>query len=220
MPEALLAAMPPISQASIEAGSGPILRRTARASGWRLAADDARLQTYRGGVRADLTGGQAIADQHQAPSVTAWPDRLVPAARKVTGTSRLPATASRLTTSSSLSTTTTTPGDQPVEAGVGTVGQQAQRIGDQPLGRDDGGNGAPQFVVGRWQDCGSLVEGRVDHAVAVWRTIRYGNPARFGRWRLDARQSCRSALAREAHWSDAPQHGAPEGRRCRPLRSL
>jgi hypothetical protein len=48
MPEALLAAMPPILQALIEAGSGPILRRRGEAA-IDFAADDA-------GADLDLAG--------------------------------------------------------------------------------------------------------------------------------------------------------------------
>ena len=85
MPLALLAAMPPIIAASIEAGSGPILR---------CIGASRRLAT------APMTPGCSEIVQPPSPtrqprqwspsitsteSLIAWPDRLVPAARKVSG---------------------------------------------------------------------------------------------------------------------------------------
>jgi hypothetical protein len=108
IPLALLAAMPPIIAASIDAGSGPILRPNG--ASLRLAA-------------APMTPGcSAIVWSSPSPSirqprqlspsststesVTACPARLVPAARNVTGVPCFAASASSRTTSSSDSTTT------------------------------------------------------------------------------------------------------------------
>ncbi len=86
MPLALLATMPPILQALIEAGSGPILRPNgaSQAFAWapmtpgcrRICAPSARIsRPFQLSPRTSST-----------ESLMAWPERLVPAARKVTGT--------------------------------------------------------------------------------------------------------------------------------------
>ena len=84
-------------------------------------------------------------------SVIAWPDRLVPAARNVTGVpepragrEQAPHLVLALDDDDELR-------HQPVEARVGAPGEQAQRIGDQPLAGDEGRGLAQQLVVGRPQ---------------------------------------------------------------------
>ncbi len=110
MPDALLAAMPPILHALIEAGSGPILRP-------RGASRTLTSPPMMPGPRRTLPASGAISQvaklspiSASTPSVIACPDRLVPAARKVTGRPCSRATASTARTSSSLSTTATTSG--------------------------------------------------------------------------------------------------------------
>ena len=110
MPLALLAAMPPIIAASIEAGSGPILRW--KGSSRRFAC-------------APITPGCSEIVQPPAPtwqpcqpspsitsteSLIACPDRLVPAARKVSGVPSSRACRSSVCSSASLSSTTISSG--------------------------------------------------------------------------------------------------------------
>ena len=110
MPELLLAAMPPILAALIEAGSGPILRP----SGARRRLTSA--PTMAGPTCTVLPPApmwqvaRPSPSSTSTPSVTAWPHRLVPAARKVTG--RPWSRAMRVTsqTSASSFTTATTSG--------------------------------------------------------------------------------------------------------------
>ncbi len=137
MPLALLAAMPPIIAASIDAGSGPILRPSGASR--RLAA-------------APMTPGCSVTVAASAPtaqprqpspsststeSVIAWPDRLVPAARKVTGVREPRAGREQAPHLVLALDHDHDRGHQPVEAGVGAPGEQAQRIGDQPLAGDE-----------------------------------------------------------------------------------
>ncbi|MNN39837.1 hypothetical protein D3C81_1538890 [compost metagenome] len=86
MPLALLATIPPILQALIEAGSGPILRPNgaSQALAWAPITP---------GCRRICVPWPRISRPFQlspstisTESLIAWPDRLVPAARKVTGT--------------------------------------------------------------------------------------------------------------------------------------
>ena len=84
MPEALLATMPPTMQLPIEAGSGPN-RRSYRASirltraptrpGWRVMLSSSGWKVH---------FSQFFPATSSTLSERAWPDRLVPAARKVT----------------------------------------------------------------------------------------------------------------------------------------
>ena len=107
MPLALLAAMPPIIAASIDAGSGPILRPKRREPPIGGRADHARLQRDGLAARADGSQRRQLSPSNTSTeSLIAWPDRLVPAARNVTGVCKAAQSASRRTTSSSLSTTT------------------------------------------------------------------------------------------------------------------
>ena len=110
MPLELLATMPPIFAALIEAGSGPILRPSgaSQALAWapmtpgcrRICAPLARMS------RPFQLSPRTISTE----SLMAWPERLVPAARKVTGTRWALASSSRHTTSASDSTRTTSLG--------------------------------------------------------------------------------------------------------------
>ena len=110
MPLALLAAMPPIIAASIDAGSGPILRPSG--ASLRFATPP-----ITPGCSVTVRASSAIATPRQpSPSITsteslsAWPERLVPAARNVTGVCRRAQHSSSRRTSLSLSTTTTSLG--------------------------------------------------------------------------------------------------------------
>ncbi len=110
MPLALFAAMPPIFAVSIDAGSGPILR--AYGSRRRLAS-----APMTPGCSA-IVAPSALGWQSRQPSpsttstesLIAWPDRLVPAARKVSGTRASRHKPSTRTSSVSSSTTTTSCG--------------------------------------------------------------------------------------------------------------
>ena len=106
MPLALLAAMPPIIAASIEAGSGPILRPCAARA--RLAA-----APITPGCRVTVAAsGDTCTLAQPSPSITsteslsACPDKLVPAARKVKGVPWRAQQRSSSRSSASLSTTT------------------------------------------------------------------------------------------------------------------
>ena len=110
MPLELLATMPPIFAALIEAGSGPILR-------WKGASTALALAPITPGCRRICSPPLRISRPFQlspstisTESLIAWPDRLVPAARKVTGTFSACASLSSLTTSASVSTRTTSLG--------------------------------------------------------------------------------------------------------------
>ncbi|MCY1460361.1 hypothetical protein D9M71_779140 [compost metagenome] len=110
MPLALLATMPPILQALIEAGSGPILRPkgASQALAWAPITPGCRRICWPWWriSRPFQLSPSTISTE----SLMAWPDRLVPAARKVTGTRSRWASLSRATTSSSDSTRTTSLG--------------------------------------------------------------------------------------------------------------
>ncbi|MNN31786.1 hypothetical protein D3C81_1454870 [compost metagenome] len=110
MPLALLATIPPILQALIEAGSGPILRPNgaSQALAWapmtpgcrRICVPPSRMSR----------AFQLSPSTSNTESLTACPDRLVPAARKVIATCSAWAALSRVATSSSLSTRITSLG--------------------------------------------------------------------------------------------------------------
>ena len=110
MPLALLAAMPPIIAASIDAGSGPILRpngarrRLATAPitpGCSVMVLPSALGTQRCQSSVSITSTE---------SLIAWPERLVPAARNVTGVACRAHRCRRRTSSASLAMTTTSCG--------------------------------------------------------------------------------------------------------------
>jgi hypothetical protein len=110
MPLALLAAMPPIFAASIDAGSGPILRPSGASARFACAPITA------GPRRIVAPPSRTSSRRKPSPSTTsteseiACPDRLVPAARRVSGAPTAPQTSSTARMSSSLSATTTTRG--------------------------------------------------------------------------------------------------------------
>ena len=128
--------MPPIIAASIDAGSGPILRP--KGASRRFAAAPITPGCSVIGLR-----GRPISQRRQlspsstsTESVIAWPDRLVPAARNVTA-SEACAVAEQahhfllaLDHDDDLR-------HEPIEARVGAPGQQPQRIGDQAIVRDE-----------------------------------------------------------------------------------
>ncbi len=100
MPAALLATIPPIMQALMEAGSGPILRP----SGARKAFASAPMTPGSSAMRPPPS---SIRQPRQPPARTTstesemdWPERLVPAARKVRCTPSRDPRATRRATSS------------------------------------------------------------------------------------------------------------------------
>jgi hypothetical protein len=102
--------MPPIIAASIDAGSGPILRP-------KLASRRLAIAPITPGCSAIVSASVPMRHPRQlspsstsTESVIACPERLVPAARNVTGVPWPAHAASRRTTSSSLSTTTASAG--------------------------------------------------------------------------------------------------------------
>ncbi len=110
MPLALLAAMPPIIAASMLAGSGPILRPSGARR--RFAAEPmtpgCRWMTA---ASADTRMPcQLSPNNTSTESLSACPDRLVPAARKVSGALNSAHKASKRCISDSSSTTTTSCG--------------------------------------------------------------------------------------------------------------
>ena len=138
MPLALLAAMPPIIAASIDAGSGPILRPK-RASRRFAAAPITPGCSVIGLPRpAPISQRRQLSPSSTSTeSVIACPDRLVPAARNVTGVSRRAQSASSRIDFVLALDDDGDRGHEPIEARVGAPGQQPQRIGDQPIGRDE-----------------------------------------------------------------------------------
>jgi hypothetical protein len=107
MPLALLAAIPPIMQWLIDAGSGPIFRRY----GARRALASAPMTPGPSEIFSPLPWRTQFrhppASTTRTESVTAWPDRLVPAARNVTGMFKGAAVRRRCATSSGVFALTT-----------------------------------------------------------------------------------------------------------------
>ncbi len=78
--------MPPTVQALMEAGSGPILAPVGAQGGVHLGADDAGLDPHpRAAVQHLHAAASGAATSTRMPSLMAWPERLVPAPRKVMG---------------------------------------------------------------------------------------------------------------------------------------
>ncbi len=107
IPDALFATMPPIMQAPIDAGSGPILRPYGASAAFASAPMTPGSRTIRSPPSFTSRRCHPPARTSRIESVTACPERLVPAARNVTGRLRRSATASRRMTSVSLRTFTT-----------------------------------------------------------------------------------------------------------------
>ena len=107
MPLALLAKIPPIKQLSMDAGSGPIfLPNSARI----LLAPEPMMpgcRVMRSAPSPTRQLRQPLPMRTSTESDTACPERLVPAARKVTGTRMRSARPTSCTTSASSSTSTT-----------------------------------------------------------------------------------------------------------------
>ena len=110
MPLALLAAMPPIVAVSIDAGSGPILRPSGARRRLAAAPTTPGCSVTEPASAAIVTPRQLSPSSTSTESLTAWPERLVPAARNVTGVPSRAQQASRRRTSASFSTTTTSRG--------------------------------------------------------------------------------------------------------------
>ncbi len=110
MPLALLAAMPPIIAASIDAGSGPILRPKGASARFAAAPMTPGPSVMVAASGATSMWRQPSPSSTSTESVSAWPDRLVPAARNVTGSPSRAQARSTCCTSASLSTTTTSCG--------------------------------------------------------------------------------------------------------------
>ena len=110
MPLALLAAMPPIIAVSIEAGSGPILRPSGASARLAIAPITPGCSVIDCASSAIRSLRQPSPSSTSTESLRAWPDRLVPAARNVTGVAARVQHCSTRRTSSSLSTTTTSSG--------------------------------------------------------------------------------------------------------------
>ncbi|MCY1560780.1 hypothetical protein D9M68_979560 [compost metagenome] len=110
MPLALLATMPPILQALIEAGSGPILRPKGASQALAWAPITPGCRRICSPCLRMSRPFQLSPSTSSTESLMAWPERLVPAARKVTGTSSAWAALSRAMTSASLSTRITSLG--------------------------------------------------------------------------------------------------------------
>ena len=100
--------MPPIMHAPIDAGSGPIFRPRGARTAFASAPMTPGSSTMRSPRSFTSRRFQPPASTSKIESVTAWPERLVPAARNVTGNPSRSARASRRTTSSSVRTFTTT----------------------------------------------------------------------------------------------------------------
>ncbi len=110
MPLALLAAMPPIIAVSIEAGSGPILRPSGARRRLAIAPITPGPSVMVWASPATATRLHASPSRTRTESLIACPERLVPAARNVTGALRFAHAARTATTSASASTMTASRG--------------------------------------------------------------------------------------------------------------
>ncbi len=110
MPLALLATIPPILQALIEAGSGPILRPNGASQALAWAPMTPGCSLICSPWPRTSRPFQLSPSTIRTESLMAWPDKLVPAARKVMGTRSRWASLISPTTSSSDSTRTTSLG--------------------------------------------------------------------------------------------------------------
>ena len=107
MPLALLAAMPPIIAESIDAGSGPILRPNGARRRLAMAPMTPGCSVMVSPPSPGVQPRQLSPSSTSTESLIACPDRLVPAARNVTGVCNRAQSASKRRSSSSLSMTTT-----------------------------------------------------------------------------------------------------------------
>ncbi len=98
--------MPPIIAASIDAGSGPILRPWGARRRLASAPMTPGCKVIVAASAPTLQPRQRSPSSIRTESVIACPDRLVPAARKVTGVPSRAQSERSAITSSSLSTTT------------------------------------------------------------------------------------------------------------------
>ena len=97
MPLALLATMPPTMQAIRDAGSGPIRRRYRRRTALARPPVIPGCTRRRAPSSSTVIPFQAREMSTRIPSVTAWPDRLVPAALKVQCVPKRRATSNSVT---------------------------------------------------------------------------------------------------------------------------
>ena len=98
-------------------------------------ADHAGLQGDRAPSAATSMPRQPSPSMTRTESLTAWPERLVPAARKVTGVPQARAAGEHAAQLVLVVDDDEELGDQAVEARVGSPREQAQRVGDEALGR-------------------------------------------------------------------------------------
>ena len=106
MPLALLATMPPTMQAPIEAGSGPSFRPSGASSALASAPMTPGPSRTRAPPSRTSRPRNPPETITSTESLTAWPERLVPAARKVTGRRRAEVAARTRSTSSASRTRT------------------------------------------------------------------------------------------------------------------
>ena len=137
MPLALLAAMPPIIAASIEAGSGPILLPSGASLRLAAAPITPGCSVINAPSAATSMPRQPSPSMTRTESLIAWPERLVPAARNVTGVVQASAAGEHAAELGLVVDHDEELGDQAVEAGVGSPSEQAQRVDDEALGRQE-----------------------------------------------------------------------------------
>ena len=143
-------------------------------------ADDARLQRDRLGRRRPTSQRRQLSPSSiSTESVTAWPDRLVPAARNVTGVPSLAHCGEQPHYLVFAFDDDRDLGHEPVEARVGAPGQQAQRIGDEARIRNEFGQRLLQSPIGFDRHVAPLRKrapfGRPMHRQR--RKLRWGPPA-------------------------------------------
>ncbi len=107
MPLELLLRIPPIMHVFTEAGSGPILAPKARSASFTRPPITPGWTRTRLPPSSTASLRQCRPTSTRIPSVTAWPERLVPAARNVMGTRRARLRRKRAWTSSRLRDRTT-----------------------------------------------------------------------------------------------------------------
>src|ERR1039458_6082562 len=134
IPLALFARMPPIVHVAIEAGSGPIFRPKGRRARFAWAPITPGWTRILAPFPSTVRPRKPRAVSTRMPSVMDWPERLVPAERKTSGTPCARETAKRPRTSSALRAWTTASGtsrEELASAALAARGESA--LGKEPV---------------------------------------------------------------------------------------
>ena len=145
IPEALLAAMPPIIADANRGGVRTDHARVRQEPAVGFGADDSRLKRYQGAVVGE-SRSRAILRRARSRtlSVIAWPESDVPAARNVTEARGARANVENADDLGLALDRDDDLGNEAVKARVGPVAERAQRVGGDPVLRRDGLQGPRQ----------------------------------------------------------------------------